>query len=122
MYAFKESFYPYLFSLETVYKSKDKSEYGQTNKNSTSSPSKSSSLTCRKAKYSFQTKSGDWIHGAVEQTWDGDPQDIDRDDVITFLHRHLKFLQGERKPDAVVIDDGKIDVHYLPKVGQNALT
>ena len=62
--------------------------------------------------YSFQTKYGDWIHGAVEQTWDGDPHDIDRDDVITFLHRHLKFLQGERKPDAdgddcVVIDDGK---------------
>ena len=62
--------------------------------------------------YSFQTKSGDWIHGAVEQTWDGDPHGIDRDDVITFLHRHLKFLQGERKSDAdgddcVVIDDGK---------------
>ena len=32
--------------------------------------------------YSFQTKSGDWIHGAVEQTWDGDPQDIDRDDSL----------------------------------------
>jgi len=57
--------------------------------------------------YSFRTQSGVWIHGAVEQTWDGDPRDIDRADVITFLHRHLKFLQGGRESgdDCVVIDD-----------------
>ena len=60
--------------------------------------------------YSFQTKSGEWIHGAVAQTWDSDPHNIDRDDVIAFLHRHLKFLQGERDldqdgDDCVVIDE-----------------
>lgn len=49
--------------------------------------------------YSFRTKSGGWIHGVVEQTWDDDPREIDRDDVLTFLHRHLEFLQGERKSD-----------------------
>ena len=48
--------------------------------------------------YSFKTRSGGWIHGAVEQNWDDDPQ-IDREDVLIFLHRHLAFLQGERKPD-----------------------
>ena len=62
--------------------------------------------------YRFRTKSGGWIHGAVEQTWDDDPRDIDRDDVITFLRRHLAFLRGERKPDedgddCVVIDDSE---------------
>jgi hypothetical protein len=49
--------------------------------------------------YSFKKTSGEWIHGAVEQTWDDDPRDIDRKDVLVFLHRHLAFLQGERKPD-----------------------
>lgn len=60
--------------------------------------------------YSFRTASGDWIHGAVEQTWDDDPRDIDRKDVLIFLHRHLAFLRGERKPDqngddCVVVND-----------------
>jgi hypothetical protein len=60
--------------------------------------------------YNFRTKSGEWIHGAVEQTWDDDPRDIDREDVLIFLRRHLAFLKGERKPeqdgdDCVVIDD-----------------
>lgn len=60
--------------------------------------------------YSFRTNNGDWLHGAVEQTWDGDPHDIDRKDVLIFLHRHLEFLQGERNPgqdgdDCVVIQE-----------------
>lgn len=60
--------------------------------------------------YSFRTTSGGWVHGAVEQTWDDDPQDIDREDVITFLRRHLAFLEGARKPDqngddCVVVSD-----------------
>jgi hypothetical protein len=45
----------------------------------------------------------------VEQTWDDDPRDIDREDVLVFLRRHLAFLEGERTPDqngedCVVID------------------
>lgn len=60
--------------------------------------------------YSFRTRSGGWIGGVVEQTWDDDPRDIDRDDVLTFLHRHLAFLRGERQSDqdgddCVVIDN-----------------
>ena len=60
--------------------------------------------------YSFRTKSGGWIHGAVEQTWDDDPRGIDRQDVLVFLQRHLAFLRGERKPDqngddCVVVND-----------------
>lgn len=63
--------------------------------------------------YSFRTVSGQWIHGAVEQTWDDDPRNIDRQDVLTFLHRHFAFLQGERKPgqngdDCVVIADPEV--------------
>ena len=62
------------------------------------------------AGYSFRTASGGWIHGAVEQTWDGDPQSIDREDVLTFLRRHYAFLHGDRQPDqngddCVVIND-----------------
>lgn len=49
--------------------------------------------------YRFRTKSGGWIHGAVEQTWDDDPRTIDRDDVLSFLNRHFAFLSGDRKPD-----------------------
>jgi hypothetical protein len=60
--------------------------------------------------YSFKTTSGGWIHGAVEQTWDDDPRNIDREDVLVFLRRHLAFLLGQRRPDqngddCVVIDD-----------------
>lgn len=59
--------------------------------------------------YRFRTTSGGWVHGAVEQTWDGDPRDIDRADVLTFLYRHIAFLKGERDldqngNDCVVID------------------
>lgn len=59
--------------------------------------------------YSFRTTSGGWIHGAVEQTWDGDPGTIDREDLILFLKRHLAFLRGERKAsddgdDCVLVD------------------
>lgn len=62
------------------------------------------------AGYSFRTTSGGWIHGTVEQIWDGDPDSIDREDVLTFLRRHYDFLQGKRQPDqngdnCVVIDD-----------------
>lgn len=49
--------------------------------------------------YSFSTKNGDWRHGTVEQTWDGDPSEIDRKDVLVFLQRHRAFLQGEQNPD-----------------------
>jgi len=59
--------------------------------------------------YSFRTKSGGWIRGVVEQTWDDDPRNIDREDVVSFLHRHLAFLKGERDlgqngDDCVAID------------------
>jgi hypothetical protein len=59
--------------------------------------------------YSFRTGSGGWIHGVVEQTWDDDPESIDREDLLIFLRRHLNFLQGQRESnddgdDCVVID------------------
>ena len=59
--------------------------------------------------YTFRTGSGGWMQGAVEQTWDGDPRTIDRDDVLVFLRRHLAFLSGERRSeqdgdDCVVVD------------------
>ncbi len=48
----------------------------------------------------------------MEQTWDGDPRDIDREDVLVFLRRHLAFLKGERDldqngDDCVVINDAE---------------
>lgn len=60
--------------------------------------------------YRFRTTSGKWMEGVVEQTWEGDPREIDRADVLVFLNRHLAFLRGERAPDedgddCVVIDD-----------------
>lgn len=60
--------------------------------------------------YSFRTTGGDWLHGVVEQTWDGDPHAIDREDVLIFLRRHHAFLEagrnlGQDGDDCVVIQD-----------------